>query len=119
MGHGLFMPPAAGVPIVRIAGGKIPLINTWAIIQGRCQDTQGRTVFGMNVYPISHIGGTTSVTAGVPANSKISGTARLSPQSVVGKVNSATTMPTSGEFRIEGIQCPPSSSGSLLFDVVA
>src|SRR4029079_1768865 len=99
-------------PVLVPGGGKLPLINRTAQVQGWTERTvPGGTMrmYGVNVYVVPHALGATSLAPGNPSNGKISGTARLQPNSVVGHQNTATNARGSAEFRIEGIPIPAGS----------
>jgi hypothetical protein len=75
-----------------------PLINDFGRIEGRVTSDSFPSTFGLNVFPLPVIG------PQVPSVGKFAGTARLpTVGGVVGRSDTSTGAPSSGEFRIHGV----------------
>lgn len=95
-------------PVNTIAGSKLPMINTSAVITGRVIDSAaaGAGVFGMNAYVVrAPVAGIPPLTPSqmAPAVGAITGTARPDIYAITGVLDTATGARCTGDFRIDGI----------------
>lgn len=109
-------------PVATASALKRHLSMDCATVKGVMTNANG-PIFGRNVLITQHSPGSTTFPppagASVPTNGNISGTARNGSSSVVGLQDSSTVppTPTSGEFRVEGIQCA-AQSPPMQIDVI-
>lgn len=89
-------------PVTTIGGGKWPLINWSARVEGRLLASSGVGAYGMNALAYAHVTGPT-LTPGLPEAATVTGFLRLNLADVVGLADTGTGAPCSGAFVIEGL----------------
>ena len=93
-------------PVTTIGGGKLPLINTTAVIKGRLIKTIGIGTYSASAFAVPNIAGPGTLTAGQPPVAALTGFYRESPSDVVGLADAVTGAPCSGVFVLQGVPAP-------------